>query len=173
MLVFVIHHHEPAIGIHMFPPSWNSFPPPSHPTPLGCPRAPGWAPCVVANSHWLSILHTVLYMHQCYALNSSHLLLPLLCPQVSSLCLHLYCVHAKSLQQYLTLQPSRLSPARLLCPWDFPGKNTGMGCHAVFQGIFPTQGSKQGLLCLQHWQASSLPLLPPGKPCCPTNRLIS
>ena len=29
-----------------------------------------------------------------------------------------------------------------------PGKNTGVGCHALFQGIFPTQGSNQYLLCL-------------------------
>ena len=28
-----------------------------------------------------------------------------------------------------------------LCPWDFPGKNTGMGCHFLLQGIFPTEGS--------------------------------
>ena len=40
--------------------------------------------------------------------------------------------------------------ARLLCPWDFPGKNTGMGCHALLQGIFPTQGLKLCLLyCTQ------------------------
>ena len=35
--------------------------------------------------------------------------------------------------------------ARLLCPWDSPGKNTGMGCHALLQGIFPTQRSNPGL----------------------------
>ena len=29
----------------------------------------------------------------------------------------------------------------LLCPWDSPGKNTGVSCHALLQGIFPTQGS--------------------------------
>ena len=34
----------------------------------------------------------------------------------------------------------------------FPGKNTGVGCHFLFQGIFPTQGSKTHLLCLLHWQ---------------------
>ena len=34
-----------------------------------------------------------------------------------------------------------LQPTRLLCPWDSPGKNTGVGCHALLQGIFPTQGS--------------------------------
>ena len=38
-----------------------------------------------------------------------------------------------------TLQP-------LLCPWDSPGKNTGVGRHSLLQGIFPTQGSNQGLL---------------------------
>ena len=32
-------------------------------------------------------------------------------------------------------------PTRLLCPWDFPDKNTGVGCHFFLQGIFPTQGS--------------------------------
>ena len=34
-----------------------------------------------------------------------------------------------------------LRPARLLCPWDSPGKNTGVGCLVFLQGIFPTQGS--------------------------------
>ena len=34
-----------------------------------------------------------------------------------------------------------LQPARLLCLWDSPGKNTGMACHALLQGIFPIQGS--------------------------------
>ena len=48
-----------------------------------------------------------------------------------------------------------LQPARLLCPWGFPGRNTGMGCHFLLQRIFMTQGLNQGLL---HWQADSLPL---------------
>ena len=43
-------------------------------------------------------------------------------------------------------------PARLLCPRDSPGKNTGLGCHFLLQGIFPTQGSNLRLLCLLHWQ---------------------
>ena len=33
----------------------------------------------------------------------------------------------------------------LLRPWDFPGKNTGVGCHFLLQGIFPTQGSNPGI----------------------------
>ena len=36
--------------------------------------------------------------------------------------------------------------ARLLCPWNSSGKNTGVGCHFLLQGIFPTQGSNMGLL---------------------------
>ena len=47
---------------------------------------------------------------------------------------------------------------RLLCPWDFPGKSTGVGCHFLLQGFFPTQGSNTSLLCLLPWQEGSLPL---------------
>ena len=39
-----------------------------------------------------------------------------------------------------------LQPTRLLSPWDFPGKDTGVGCHFLLQGIFPTQRSNPGLL---------------------------
>ena len=51
----------------------------------------------------------------------------------------------------------------LLCPWNFPGKNTGVGCHFLLQGIFLTQGSNPHLLHRLHWQTDSLPLAPPGK----------
>ena len=53
---------------------------------------------------------------------------------------------------------------RFLCPWDSPGKNTGVGSHALLQRIFLIQGSNPSLLCLLHWQVNSLPLEPPGKP---------
>ena len=39
-----------------------------------------------------------------------------------------------------------MEPARLLCPWNSPGRNTGVGCHALLQGIFLTQGLNPGLL---------------------------
>ena len=39
-----------------------------------------------------------------------------------------------------------LQRARLLCPWDSPGKNIGVGGHALLQGIFLTQGSNPHLL---------------------------
>ena len=50
---------------------------------------------------------------------------------------------------------------RLLCPWNSPGKNIGVGCHVLLQGIFLTQGSNTGSPVLQ---ADSLPSEPPAKP---------
>ena len=45
-----------------------------------------------------------------------------------------------------SLWPHGLYPARLLCPRNFPGKNTGVDCHLLLQRIFPTQGLNLGLL---------------------------
>ena len=52
------------------------------------------------------------------------------------------------------LRPHGLWPTRLR-PWDFPGNNTGVGYHFLFQGIFWIQGLNP---CLLHWQEDSLPL---------------
>ena len=60
----------------------------------------------------------------------------------------------------VTLVPSpHLFKSRLLCPWNSPGKNTGVGCHSLPQGIFPVQESNLSLLhcrqilyCLSHQQ---------------------
>ena len=58
--------------------------------------------------------------------------------------------YAKSLQSCLTLmQPYGPQPARLLSPWDSPGKNTGVGCYVLLQGIFPTQEYKPRSPALQ------------------------
>ena len=71
--------------------------------------------------------------------------------QVSGVCRNTvqghYCVSSSVIPNSL---PSHgLSPVRLLCPWDFPGKNTGAGCHFLLQGIFPTQDSNADLHCRQ------------------------
>ena len=55
----------------------------------------------------------------------------------------------------ILLWPHGLQPTRVLYLWDFPGKNTGVGCHFLLQGIFLTQGSNPRPL---HWQVDSLPL---------------
>ena len=51
--------------------------------------------------------------------------------------------------------------SELSCPP--PGKNIGVNCHALLQGTFLTQGSNPHVTH-PHWQAGSLPLVPPGKP---------
>ena len=96
-----------------------------------------------------------------------------------------FCLDPQSCPTLLWLRG--MLPTRLLCPWDSPGKNTGVGCHFLLQGIFQTQGSNPSLLhskadslllshlgspsiyvhilnphllCLLHWQVDSLPLAP-------------
>ena len=49
-----------------------------------------------------------------------------------------------------SLQPSGLQSTMILCPWDFSGKNSGVGCHFLFQGIFLTQELNLCLLQLLH-----------------------
>ena len=59
--------------------------------------------------------------------------------------------------------PMDLYPARLLCPWNSSGKNTGVGSHSLLQGIFLTQGSNPGLLhhrqILYHLSHQGSPIL--------------
>ena len=78
----------------------------------------------------------------------------------------LFLLCAKSLQMSLTLcDPMNCSPPGSSVHGDTPSKNSGVGCHALLQGIFPTQGSSPGLLqhrqilyCLSHQGTS--PVLP-------------
>ena len=67
------------------------------------------------------------------------------------------CMHAKALRSYPIL-------CTLFCPWGFPGQNTGVGGHALLNGIFLTQGLNPRLLCLLPWQGVSLPPASPRKP---------
>ena len=57
--------------------------------------------------------------------------------------------------------PVDCKPSRLLCPWDSPGKNTGVGCHALLQGTFPTQELDPGLL---HCRQILYPMSQQGNP---------
>ena len=85
------------------------------------------------------------------------------CSSNSELTAQLLSVCVLVTQSCLTLcDPMDCSP-QLLCPWDFPGKNTRVSCHSLLQGIVPTQGWNLGLLhCrkilhhLSHQQMRSL-----------------
>ena len=58
-----------------------------------------------------------------------------------------------------------VKPTRLLCPWNFPGMNTGVSCHSLLQRIFLTQGSNLSLLRVSPtMQVDSFTIGPPGKP---------
>ena len=74
-------------------------------------------------------------------------------------CYYCCCLVSKSCPTLL--RPHRLWPTKLHCLWDFPGKNTGVGCHFLLQRIFQTQRSNSHLL---HWLVGSLPLKPQGNP---------
>ena len=77
---------------------------------------------------------------------------------------YLSCVHAQALQLCAVLcDPMDSSPPGS-CPLGSPGKNTGVDCHALLQGIFPTEGMNLRPLCVLHWEVGALPLAPPGKP---------
>ena len=68
------------------------------------------------------------------------------------------CVHVHALQLCPTFcDPVDYSPPGSSVHGDSPGKNTGVGCHALLQGIFPIQGSNPRFLVYLHWEAGSLP----------------
>ena len=81
---------------------------------------------------------------QQFLLPPSVILIPLHveCGVCVCVCMCVYSI----LSNYLT--PHWLHPMRFLYLWDFPGNNTGVGCHFLLQGFFPTQGLN---LCLLHW----------------------
>ena len=90
VLVSATHQDEPAIGVHMSPPSEASLPPVAPSPPCSCHGARGLSSLrYAANPHWLCLSHMIMCLFQCYFLNSSHPLLLPLGPQVCSLCLHL------------------------------------------------------------------------------------
>ena len=80
VLVSGIQQCASAISIHLSLSFWTSSHH-LHPTPFNHHKAQSWAPCISP---------IVMYMFQCYSPNCSHVSLPCLCPQVHSLCLHLY-----------------------------------------------------------------------------------
>ena len=97
------------------------------------------------------------FMFTASAMPSSHLILwcPLLCPQSfptfpgGYICCWVASVVSNSVRPY------GLQPSRLLCSVDSLVKRTSVSCHALLQGIFPTQGSNPDLLhcrqILYHW----------------------
>ena len=85
-----INMNQPQVHIGPLPLETPSHLPP-HPSPLGCHRAVGWAPCVTEQIPTGDLSYILMYMFPCYPLNSSYLLPPILCLPVCSLHLCLHC----------------------------------------------------------------------------------
>ena len=102
----------------------------SAPTP-----SPNFCNCKLSStqSHF-TCTPTAPHLLYCYEADLGHY-------KISSITFQFVC--AQSLQSCLTL-----CDPMFLCPWDSPGKNTGVGCHALLQRIFPR--SNPHLLCLLH-----------------------
>ena len=114
-------------------PSWNS-------------QLPNYSPSLFRLRTIQNNCHCERIFYVCYT--------AMLCNQAScSFSFFIMNKHACSVASVMTasLWSYGLHHARLLCPLDFPGKRTGVSCHAFLQGIFPTQGMNPPLLCLLHW----------------------
>ena len=74
-------------------------------------------------------------------------------------------MHAKSLSCSHLFETLYTVACQAPLSMGFSRKFIGMGCHALLQGVFPTQKSNWCLLCLPHRQVGSLPIVLPGKPC--------
>ena len=81
---------------------------------------------------------------------------------------HLICIYKVCIRESRSVVADSLRPygpyrpTRLLCPWNSPGKNPGVGCHSLLQSIFPIQGSNPGLWncrkILYHWSHQKSPI---------------
>ena len=114
--------------------------------------------CFSWHSTLKSNIHLLSYLYITQVPQLGYKPLSVLEPQHVALCPAPCCCLVTEL--CLFCDPMDCSPPGSFCPWDFPGKNTGVGCSFLLQDIFPTQGSNP---CRLHWQADSLPELP-GKP---------
>ena len=170
MLVSTIHHPDWALGIHMFPTSWNFLPLPHHSTPQVATEHQIWALCIIQQiPTGYQILYRVMYMfHASLNLSLSHL--PLLYPQINSLCLHLHCCPASVHQYHLldsvseqisrsvvsdSLPPHESQHTRPPCPSPTPGVHTNScplsrWCHlSISSSVIPFSSS-----CLWSFSAS-------------------
>ena len=88
------------------------------------------------SGYWLWKLMNMFYSWLCNYFSQYHCIMIGQQENNRALCAVL-CLATQSID---SLQPHGLEPARLLCPWDSLGNNTGVGCHALLQGIFPNPG---------------------------------
>ena len=99
-----------------------------------------------------------LVLLQCFCVRHCHSETPKNQGDVVFMCMRVVTVVPDSLRPY------GLETTRLLCPWDSPARILEWNCHALLQGIFPTQGLNPHLLCLLHCRQILYPLSHLGSP---------
>ena len=106
---------------------------------------------LLSTNMWALFLYSCLLSLLHWQAGSSPLALPgKLCVCVCVCVCVCLCMHYVTSVVSDSVQPYGLQSARILCPWDSPGENNGMSCHALLQGIFPTQGLNLYLLRLTY-----------------------
>ena len=98
--------------------------------------------CLVFPLYWYIIIYHRYYIQQAY-IQIYYVIYAIIIYYIYILRLYILCnlfvVFVKSVGHILLLPPYRLQPTSLLCLWDFPGKNTGVGCHLLLQRTFLTR----------------------------------
>ena len=126
-----------------------------------------WCQIITAVSHkprvlsgdWSYLCYSSILLASFYLLASRNFhLIAINENQTKTNCSWYYCVGSiTSIVADSFATPWTIDP-RLLCPWDSPGRNTGVGCQSLLQGIFLTQVSNLCLLCLLHCRWILYPL---------------
>ena len=155
----------------MSPPSWTALPPPTLSYSSRLSQSTGFELPASYSKYPLAISHRVICFQA--TLSTPPTLSFQLCLQFCSLRVSTAALQVIYYQYHLSRFPyesetlsrsvvsDSLRPRGLLRPWDSPGKNTGVGCHFLLQGIFPTPGIEPRSPALQ---ADALTSEPPGKP---------
>ena len=136
--------------------------------------------CIYIHRHTHTHTHTYIYSlwkslfsqcSICWTVTNYHLIFTLFIRMLLLHCLPFQCIVFLMLvcsvaQSCLTVNSWTVAHQAFLSMEVFSGKNSGLGCDFLLQGIFPTQGLYPPVLCLLHWQAVSLPLSHLSSPVC-------
>ena len=137
-MVFAIHQCESATVAHVSLPSWT--PPTSLFTPVLWVVPEHWL-CMLCFMHWTCTGHLLyIWYYTCFnAILSNH-------PTLTFSCCFCYCCITSVVSD--SVWPHRRQPTRLPRPWNFPGKNTGVGCHFLLQCMKVKSESEVTQSCL-------------------------
>ena len=178
-MVITVHQHKSVIILYKCIYTLPHEPPtpPPLPTPPGYPRAPDWTPCVIEQIPTSYMFYLLECMHVNYS-SPCQGLLSAGFPEGTLLSTSLFFIHCSMARcqviiysgrpciltsfccAWFFVTPWSVAP-RLLHPWDFPGKNPGVNCHALLQG----SSWPRDWACVSYIAGRVFTAEPLGKPC--------